>query len=164
MKKVSLMILISSIASTMLMAGGDVAPKGSKSSPIVEGCNDNTVYVQETAKLMWQDAKYTNFEDGAYKNNKTSGKTGTAGYANSYCRGLDYNGYSDWRLPTSDELMSLYSITENNILKYAGQDNFWSSTPATTGKSYVVFKSDGYRYERTTAESAYIRCVRCLDN
>ena len=45
---------------------------------------------------------------------------------------------------------------------FRGRD-FWSSTPASQRKNYVVYPVDAYRYEYKTYTSNYIRCVRCLD-
>ena len=164
MKKLSLMIAISAM-STMLMAGGNIAPvsKEAKIAPIA--CDNDKVYVQvqESQDLVWQDMKYTDQEVGAYKKNKTAGKAGNAFYAKKYCRTLDYAGSSDWRLPTSEELMSVYNPIEQVTFENKISDNYWSSTPEAQGKSYAVFAADGYRYAKKTGKTYYIRCVRCVD-
>jgi len=162
MKKINLMIAISAI-STLLMAGGDITPVQEKENSIKPCYENEATYVQEEKGLMWQDMKYTDREHGAYKRGKIAGKVGKANYAKNYCRNLNYAGYSDWRLPTSEELMSVYTYSERPFINWV-EDNFWSSTPASNGKNYAIYATDGNRYEKKTTTSEYIRCVRCLND
>ncbi|RLQ18473.1 DUF1566 domain-containing protein [Vibrio sp. SBT000027] len=37
------------------------------------------------------------------------------GPANQYCNQLDYDGKQDWRLPTKDELVTLYNSTQGKL-------------------------------------------------
>jgi len=109
---------------------------------------------------MWQDAHYTPQEDGAFKNNRSLGKAGNLRHAVNYCRRLNYAGYSDWRLPTKEELMEVHRI-KGEVFQNHRDGDFWSITPAMGRKNFVVFPADAYPYERFTSESNYIRCVRC---
>lgn len=147
------------------MAGGKLAPEDIPelvpAIVVPEECNKNTVYTDEENGLMWQDEAYTDAEDGAYKNHKALGKAGGFQHAKSYCERLSYAGHSDWRLPTSDELMQVHRKPGQVFANFRGSD-FWTSTPSKAGKFYVVFPADAYRYERKTKESYYIRCVRCV--
>ena len=158
MKKTIAMALIASIA---LIAGGNVAhtlPKVAKISK--KPCNNDTTFVDTKTNLMWQDTHYTTQEDGAYKNNRSIGKAGNLRYAVNYCRRLNYAGYSDWRLPTKDELMEVHRIY-GQVFENSRDGDFWSATPATGRKYFVVYPADAYPYERATNKSYYIRCVRC---
>ncbi len=150
-------------ATALLMAGGDFTPSLPAVVAVDEAkpCKVNMVYEEKDAGLMWQDAKYTDAEDGAYKRNHSVSKTGTWEHAMSYCRSLNYAGYTDWRLPTSDELVHLHRKSGQKFNNYRDGD-FWSSTPATDVRYYVVFPADAYRYKRYKKESNYVRCVRCL--
>lgn len=145
------------------MAGGNVR----SSLPPVAGisnvsCKANKVYVENDAKLMWQDQAYTDAEDGAYKREYSVAKAGKFSHAMNYCRALNYAGYNDWRLPTSDELTHIHDKQYEAFTYYRDSD-FWSSTPTTENRYYVVFPADAYPYARKPNESNYIRCVRCLD-
>lgn len=160
-------ILVSTalLSAVLLMAGGKLAPEEiPELAPAIgipaSDCTKNTVYSDSDTGLMWQDEAYTDAEDGAYKNNKIAGKAGSFRHAKNYCDGLYYAGYSDWRLPTSDELMELHRKPGQIFINFRGSD-FWTSTPAVTGKYFVVYPADAYRYERKMGESNYIRCVRC---
>ena len=151
------------MSSTLLIAGGNAGSNLSKVADIpAKACKTDKIYMEENTNLMWQDQAYTDTEDGAYKRERSSGKTGKWKYAENYCRKLDYSGYADWRLPTSDELIHVHRIQGQVFTFFRGRD-FWSSTPASRGKYYVVYPADAYRYEHKTKRSNYIRCVRCLD-
>jgi hypothetical protein len=159
MKKTMLMSLIASVA---IIAGGNVAsnlPAVAKVSS--KKCHTDTTFVDERTGLMWQDAHYTPQEDGAFKNNKTIGKVGTQRHAAAYCRKLNYAGYSDWRLPTKEELMEVHRIF-GQVFENSRDNDFWSATPAMGKKYYVVYPADAYPYERNRNQSNYIRCVRCV--
>ncbi len=71
-------------------------------------------------------------------------------------------GFADWRLPTSDELQAIHRVPGQRFAYFRDGD-FWTSTLASSGKNYVVFPADAYRYERLVGQSNYIRCVRCYD-
>ena len=183
MKKIKLLFTLSAISATILMAGGNVIPVNATVAPIIDSCNSDKVYIQEDRKLMWQDTKYTDKEQGAYKRNQTTGKTGTFAYAKRYCATLSYAGEYDWRLPTSSELMAVHHMKEefhqkqNSKMVYNKRTfretgkilfnddlrgDFWSSTRSTAGKSYIVYTTDALRYEKDESSKRYIRCVRCI--
>lgn len=162
MKKV-LMTACISVFATLLMAGGDTSVTLSPVAEIpTKSCKTNKVYIEADAGLMWQDQAYTDAEDGAYKREHSTAKAGKYRHAVNYCRALNYAGYSDWRLPTADELAHVH-YPEGNPFTYDRGSDFWSSTPATENRYYVVFPADAMQYARKPSESNYIRCVRCLD-
>ena len=144
------------LSTALLMAGGNVAPV----EDIPNACYADKTYLQKDVNLMWQDQKYVDAEDGAYANNRSAGKVGKWNHAAKYCRRLNYAGYADWRLPTSDELSEVHRI-EGQVFSYFRDKDFWSSTPTTEGKYYVVYPADAYIYKRVKKESNFIRCVRC---
>ena len=149
------------LSTALLIAGGNINPNLSSVAKISgKVCHANKIYVEKDAGLMWQDQHYTNVEDGAYKRNHSVAKAGTWHHALNYCRRLNYAGYTDWRLPTSDELMHVHK-KRGQVFTYFRGDDFWSSTPATENRYYVVYPADAYQYKRPKKESAYIRCVRC---
>ena len=149
------------ISTMILMAGGNVNPHLSAIAAIPNKiCKENKIYVEKDVRLMWQDQAYLDTDDGAYRKNRSVSKSGTWNYAMSYCRRLNYAGYTDWRLPTSDELMHVHR-KEGQAFTYYRDGDFWTSTPSTDSRYYVVFPADAYRYKRYKRESNYIRCVRC---
>ena len=157
MKKrvMSLWLVLSTV---FLMAGGDL----STIEPVeaAKVCHEDLTYIEQDVNLMWQDQQYTDAEDGAVARSHNAGKAGTWKHAVNYCRSLYYAGYSDWRLPTSDELQHVHRI-EGQVFTHFRDKDFWTSTPTTEGKYYVVYPADAYIYKRKRSETNYVRCVRC---
>ena len=150
------------VSATLLMAGGNVK---SNLSPVADipdkPCKTDRVYIEKDVELMWQDQSYTDAEEGAYNQEYSNAKAGKWKHAENYCRTLDYSGYSDWRLPTSDELQHVHRIS-GQVFTYFSEHDFWSSTPAAKRRYYVVYPADAYRYEHKMSRTNYIRCVRCV--
>lgn len=148
---------------SLLMGGGDVSPALPQMAQIGEAsCKTDGIYIEEDTQLMWQDQHYTDAEDGAFKNEGSVGKAGKWGHAVNYCRALEYAGYSDWRLPTADELIHVHA-KEGQVFTNFRDNDFWTSTPTQGYRYYVVFPADAYQYARSATQSNYIRCVRCAD-
>ena len=89
---------------------------------------------------------------------------GVSGYtdwntANTYCTTATINGQTGWRLPTVDELSSLY---DSGAL--AGQgwtlDFTWSSSPPGVGGHYGVSLYSGTVYWNGDAAAGFVTCVR----
>ena len=81
-----------------------------------EYVKDQPVVMDMATGLMWQQTFVT-------------GQTWQQ--ALTYCEGLDYSGFSDWRLPNVNELRSLVNYDRNNPASdFPGMqsDWFWSSS------------------------------------
>jgi hypothetical protein len=122
------------------------------------------VYLDKAQKLMWQDNTAAaqikkpwitaqNYEAKNY--NDTSGDSATA-----YCKNLTLVGYSDWRLPTKEELKNLFN--QKNSLKNVSSDWYWSSSTSQsdTERAWGVYFNNGDGYSDLKSTSNYVRCVR----
>ena len=112
--------------------------------------------------LAWQDA--AEIFKGLYKD------------AVSYCENLNYGGYSDWRLPSASELLSItdygrYKPAINKAFKHVGKDgsdkygSYWSSTGASfdAGGVWVVQFGSGFdNWVKINSADNFARCVRNL--
>jgi hypothetical protein len=89
----------------------------------------------------------------------TSGSTWSS--ANALCQESTIGGYTDWRLPTLDELRLIY----NNRYKIEelAQNAYWSVTPHTNGYYYIVSMSAGFVYYDHNSYKLCARCVRTVD-
>jgi hypothetical protein len=115
----------------------------------------NTVYDASTG-LRWQDDPDAKIV-----------KKDWAG-AKSYCANLTLDGYSDWRLPSYSELLTLVEYTKYNPaiktgFKNTATDNYyWSASPSVFNDSnaWVVNFRNGNTYRYTKTDKNYVRCVR----
>jgi hypothetical protein len=100
--------------------------------------------------------------------------------ARSYCNELQLEEYSDWRLPTYDELISIYNNLYLNGISYwvdpnSNQDiRYWSSTNATKREDMTCFpwrytfkdkrniESEGTKYTYCGISTGKVRAVRSL--
>jgi len=163
MKKI-LSLLGICLTTSALMAGGDISSALPEVAQVpAKACKENKIYEEKDVNLMWQDQAYTESENGAFKNQRSIGKAGTYRHSSNYCARLNYAGYSDWRLPTSDELTHVHS-KKGQVFTYFRDNDFWTSTPTVENKYYVVFPADAVRYARSPRQSNFIRCVRCSVN
>jgi hypothetical protein len=94
----------------------------------------------------------------------------TAGTAADICANLTLGGYSDWFLPSKDELeLMYYNIGQGNALGlgnigYFAHDEYWSSTEKSPSNARELFFTSQYFYPSWTGKSTnqYVRAVRAF--
>ncbi len=113
-------------------------------------CGDVAVLDKNT-HLMWS----KNGEPGTY----------TWVAAAAACSASRRAGFSDWRLPSSNELMSLVDYANDmqifNPVFAAAPPALWSSTPVATqaGSAWTLYASGGV-YPQSVLDAESVRCVR----
>jgi hypothetical protein len=114
-------------------------------------------YTDKDTNLMWQD-------DASVETTKKNWND-----AIKHCRNLTLAGYSDWRLPNIDELLSITDDTKHdpaikNGFKNVTADGYWSSSPYVSfALKYAWFVDFKYGYSNWTStfySSYLVRCVR----
>lgn len=106
--------------------------------------------------------------------------------AKKYCEDFELGGHSDWHLPTKDELKSLVYCSNGVIILndfprdpwncayseedfvsptiddsfYSFPDAYWSSTPKSTDKAWLVNFRRGGCGTHIRSAVHYVRCVR----
>jgi hypothetical protein len=68
----------------------------------------------------------------------------TAGIAARLCSDLVFGGYSDWYLPSRDELSVLY-FYKNLIGGFDTSKNYWSSTESSSNTAWAIFFLNGFQ-------------------
>ena len=121
----------------------------------------NNPNITTIGNLMWQDEPYTQKEKEAYDAHKEYDKVLRWKNAINYCKDLSLGGYTDWRVPSKDELMALYK--NKNQLENVSSDSYWSSTTHASNNSdhaWSIYLSSGDQYSYSKSTSHYVRCVR----
>lgn len=105
--------------------------------------------------LMWQD-------DSRAKSVKKSWNG-----AKSYCSNLSHEGYSDWKLPTYDELLSIvdydrYKPAIMPSFQNVASKDYWSSSPfvSYSKSAWAVHFKGGNTSNLSKSTESYVRCVR----
>jgi hypothetical protein len=82
----------------------------------------------------------------------------TAGIAARLCGDLDQEGYSDWYLPSKDELNKLY-LNRTAIGGFANL-NYWSSTEVNLNVAWYQNFNNGNQGNFNKSSTFYVRAVR----
>jgi len=105
--------------------------------------------------LMWQD------------NSAAETTRKTLEGAKKYCSDLSLDDYSDWRVPTYDELLTIVDYSRSNpaiipVFKNVASHYYWSSSESVSRSSGAWFV--GFHYGNTNNSNLsgkiYVRCVR----
>jgi hypothetical protein len=106
---------------------------------------------------MWQDAKDNTIMLGSQEK------------ANEYCQLLDHHGFTNWRLPDSDEALLIVDKTRDDEMMidkafgYVLQEGYWTSsrTWRSFGRyGYYLFIKSGTLYYENRSYPKFFRCVR----
>jgi hypothetical protein len=82
------------------------------------------------------------------------------GGAAQYCDELEYGGYTDWFLPSRDELDLMYRNIKEKGLGGFGSGWYWSSSVSGYNYSYCEKFSDGQTDDLRRNSSFYVRPIR----
>ena len=103
----------------------------------------------------------TSMDDGKENTNKILEVQGRKlPYAAKLCADYEYEGYTDWFLPSKDQLELLYR--NRYLLEGLSHEQYWSSTEHEIGRAWTQNFSTGEGHLKVTKESArmHIRAVR----
>jgi hypothetical protein len=123
---------------------------------------DDTVTDNVTG-LMWQDNADVKTVTKKYENSDDSTDT-----AFTYCKNLTLGNYTDWRLPTIDELVYITDkgrvnpAIDTTKFNNVASNNYWSSTTNAffSSSAWVVNFNYGNDYNNDKSSSYFVRCVR----
>jgi len=118
----------------------------------------SSIYARDIVKdndtgLIWQD------NSNIVKLNWNDGK--------DYCKNLNLGGYTNWRLPNIDELMSIsdktrYKPAIKKIFKNNRNDWYWTSTAFSgdLSSAWIVGFKNGYDASHDIMDKNFVRCVK----
>lgn len=123
--------------------------------------NNNGIVEDSSTSLVWQD----HYDDGY--GNEVSVVDSNWTSALIYCENLSLDGFSNWRLPNINELMSItdensYSPSIKSSFMHTEDSYYWSSTTSTnkTEKARVAdfrYGKSFYGYDKSSTR--FVRCV-----
>lgn len=121
----------------------------------------------QSTSLKWYNGSYTTTgKTGSalgtgYKNTKTIIRSqGFGYYAAKICGDLVLGGYSDWYLPSKDELNKLY-LNQNSIGGFADA-YYWSSTEYRQYYAWYQFFFNGIQYHDGRYDTNRVRAIRAF--
>ena len=88
----------------------------------------------------------------------TQGNTDPDVSAAAYADAYEHNGYSDWYLPSKDEIFELYEYMERTST--IPQRDYWSSTEYVLNSVWTQHAGTGPQYRRMKFNTIYARPVR----
>lgn len=117
--------------------------------------NAKEVVIDTARDLMWQDDMWAAATEKSFEEAKT------------YCRGLHFAGYQDWKLPDLATLKSIvradnYPRAIVKEFQNVASDYYWSSSAYNELYAWMVlfiYEDAVYYHKR---EKTFVRCVRSM--
>lgn len=120
----------------------------------------------QSTGIVWWNGSYettgataTALGTGNANTNAIVSVQGAGSYAAKLCYDLVLNGYSDWYLPSKDELSKLFL----NYMAIGGFSNsylYWSSSELNSNVAWIQQFSNGYQDYSWKSTANYIRAIR----
>ena len=82
--------------------------------------------------------------------------------ANTACEELILNGYSDWHLPSKEELNSVYVNLKQIGVGGFANDSYWSSTESSNNSAWLQYFNDGLQNNDGKYNRYDVRAVRAF--
>ncbi len=119
-----------------------------------------------TASILWWNgsnvttgATGTALGTGNANTNAIVSAQGAGNYAAKMCYDLVLNGYSDWYLPSKDELHKLF-LNKLAIGSYFHSCYYWSSSEYSNSEAWYEYLGSGYQNHGIKNDPNYVRAVR----
>ena len=138
---------------------GDTGYIAGENHGLIAATND-----QSNGIRMWNNAYSTSgatgtaLGTGMYNTNTIVADQGNFSYAAKLCYDLVLEGYSDWFLPSRDELNKLY-INRSAIGGFT-TSFYWSSSHVGIADVWYIVFNDGATHANHRANTFYVRAVR----
>ena len=121
----------------------------------------------QSTGIVWWNGSYvtigatsTSLGTGNANTNAIVSVQGAGSYAAKLCYDLVLNGYSDWYLPSRDELSMLYS--NKAFIGGFAAANYWSSSESASNSAWGQVFGVGNQYPISKNSTYYVRAVRAF--
>jgi hypothetical protein len=113
---------------------------------------------------QWADDSFiitdaTSLNDGKANTSKIVATLGVGDYAAKICDDLTAFGYSDWYLPSREELEAMEN-QKSLIGNFDSGKGYWTSTEFADFYAYVVYFNNGMYINESKTNEHNVRCVR----
>ena len=155
------------ISNTYAYSVGQTGPAGGKifliSNGIAYECSPSSTQVEG---VYWSSSRIlcgTSTSVGSGRNNTDLiiANHGSDNNAAKRCKDLVYGGFSDWYLPSLDELMQMY-IQRGMIGGFDSYDHYWSSSEKDTSDAWNIYFYNGEveRASKPVQNNWWTRAIR----
>jgi hypothetical protein len=124
-------------------------------------------FIDKNTGLMWQNEDSEPIYKPWLEEYSINGTPYTEYPAIEYCNNLNLGGYTNWRLPTIEELRTIFDATKEEsfyvIDGVRGLDgSCWTSSEISENSIYAIDFRNGYEFYQYTAAGSYsiVKCVR----
>jgi hypothetical protein len=119
--------------------------------------------VDNSTGIQWYNGTYTvtgatSTTDGETNTAAIVANQGAGAYAAYICDTLTAFGYSDWYLPSKDELNAMY--LQKDVIGGFTTDYYWSSAEGNNSYAWCQYFYSGYQNYYNKSTSIRVRCVR----
>ncbi len=121
----------------------------------------------QSTSMVWRNGSYvttgatgTAIGTGLANTNAIIAAQGSGTYAASICRSLTLAGYSDWYLPSKDEIKTLY--INRDAIGHFSKMNYWSSSEFDASNAWDQGFYAGGQLNSSKTFTNYVRAVRAF--
>ena len=127
---------------------------------LVAATEDQHLGIQWSDRLLVVAVNATSYTDGVFNTNQIITVQGNGSqYAANVCRLYNGGGYSDWYLPSRNELNLLY-LQRKAIGNFSDLIGYWSSTEFSKTEAWVQTFKDGVVGISNKTTSEAVRAIR----
>jgi hypothetical protein len=142
-----------------IFAPGDPGYVPGETHGLISATSDQSTSIEwYNGSFITIGATVTALGTGMSNTNAIVAAQGSGSYAAKLCADLVLNGYSDWYLPSIDELNKLY-INRSSIGGFA-TGGYWSSSELNASDAWAIYFSDGSSSFYVKFLTFYVRAVR----
>jgi len=142
-----------------ILKSGDSGYIAGQTHGIIAASTDQGISkVWHNGYYMTTGASGTAIGTGLANTNTIVSNQGAGSYAAYICYNLVLNGYSDWYLPSRDELYQLY-LNQSAIGGFVS-DYYWSSSEYSSTNAFELYFGNGNILSYAKTDPIYVRAVR----